>query len=210
MTNHTRMAEVYDGAYRRLEAGWTQGDMFDGNYVCLVGAIKHASRGHLEQKDLQLDLAETLLNQSIYARIFSRVAQRRLAWAYKIGNYPVNSDGGIAFVEQWNDRRFRRKKRVLALLAERRDFHLTLAKDERIASLERTNKRLSERLQELLAETERLGIEVDLLKVEVTFWKGRALNRKRREFAGVLQETAEVVERQEQNTMELWELRKPL
>jgi hypothetical protein len=210
MTNQSK-ADAYAAAYDRLEAGWTQGDMDDGfGNVCLVGAIDCSVRSRAELDELQLDVAHTLLQESRYARVFAHTAHRQLDWARKVEGHPLNSDGGIAFVEKWNDRKGRRKKRVLRLLAERRDHFRALAKDDRIRALELENTYLRAQLQTLLAETERLDIEVNLLKVEVGFWKGRALDKKRQEFAGVLSRTGDVLERQEEITQELWELRKPL
>lgn len=204
------MAELYGAAHARVERGWTQGELYDGVRVCLVGAIKLSTLNDQEQDDMQVDIASALIKQSPYARHYAQLSARQLRRHPNIGGHAINRDGGIAFVERWNDSRIRRKKRVLRLLAERRDHYAELAKEERMVFLEAENVRLSQRLDELVAEVERLEIQVSLFKVEVGFWKGRALERKRQEFANALSATAEVVEQREQNTMEMWEMRKPL
>jgi len=208
MTSNATMAEVYTRAHRTLRIGWTQKNMYEGSKVCLVGAVKVAGHSSQERHAVQLDLANTLLEESRYARFFAWRSHRDIpGWTGHLGGHPLSNDGGIAFVEQWNDRRFRRKQRVLKLLAERRDHYVALAKDDRIAELTLENERLRAQLQELTARIEQLEIEIEMHKVETGFWKGRALEKKREEFAELVASSGMIVEQQHAVTMELWDLR---
>lgn len=208
---NARKAEIYDRAHNRLMLGWTKRSLVDAHGVCLVGAIQYAAPLTSENKVIQVDLANALLGKSAYARHLAYQAASRIpVWSGHIGDHPASGDGGIAFIEKWNDARWRRKRRVLALLAERRDHFKALAKDDRINELTVENERLLRQLSELTQRLEELEIEVGMLKEESNFWKGRALGKREDEFVRVLREAGEINETVTQNSAELFELRRPL
>lgn len=213
--SNTAMAKIYSDAYDAVEFGWSKGQLRDrhGN-VCLYGALKQATFQQ-HTRDLwdtrvavQLDLADTLVRRSPSARVLSIVARRHVGTSSRIGGHPAGSDGGIMFLEKWNDMKIRRKSQVLAVLAERRDHYQALAKDERIEELEELVRSYSARVAALEAQVRDLKEKIRFLNDEAGFFRKLALGQTRFELVNMTEQALEADELLEDAQVELSQARR--
>lgn len=165
MLSNARKAVLYDRAATEVRRGWTKKALSreDGS-VCLVGAVRRVAADRFESLEIQKDLADELYRTSPIVRVVADHTHDSL--------YVPGTDGGMANVEWWNDRPWRRRSEVVRLLERQRDIHANLARLDRAEELEAVIRGLRERVTvlearvvELEAKNARLEAENGLLRV---------------------------------------------